>query len=104
MGMADRRPHQQEAGPLPVIRYFAHHPIQLILLLLLAVGVIGAYPWLLIPALLAPAAWYGTQAYDRRYQAHATHRRRLEARADFEHHLLINGDPRGTYGQYRPHI
>lgn len=85
-------------------RFLAQHPVMLCAALILTVGMVAAYPWLLIPLAMAPTAWYGTRTYDRKYQARATHQRMLNAHADYEHWLTTNGHPAGMYGQYPPAV
>jgi hypothetical protein len=82
----------------------AKHPVLLGFAILFGMAALTAWPWLLIPLFMAPAAWYGTLWHDRRYQQLRYHRQALAAHADYEHHALIYGDPRGWYGAYPPAI
>lgn len=50
----------------------------------------------LLLAILAAAAILATRRRIRRRH------QQLSARADYQHQLCLNGDPRGTYGQYPP--
>lgn len=80
----------------------AKHPVLLGFAILFSAAALIAWPWLFIPLILAPAAWYGTQWHDRHYQRLAARKRVLAAHADYEHHALINGSPVGVYGNYPP--
>lgn len=83
-------------------RWLAHHPVLLVSALVLAAGLAATYPPLLALPVLAAAAWWGTQAYDRRHHTRTAHKRMLAAHADYEHWLLTHGHPAGVYGQFPP--
>jgi hypothetical protein len=89
-------------------RFAAQHPYLTICLTLLGLGVVVTYWYVFaLAAALVVAGWdlrAATVRYDRTLLARARHRQLLAAHADFEHHCLINGDPRGVYGQYPPRI
>ena len=82
--------------------WLAKHPVVLTLSVVFGAALLAAHPILLIPTLLAPALWYGTQWWDRRYQTRAAYKRMMCARADYEHWLLAQGHPAGVHGSYPP--
>lgn len=48
--------------------------------------------------------WVFTRRYDAQALQAARRRAALTQAADYEHHLLLQGDPRGVYGRYPPAI
>lgn len=84
-----------------------HHPISAFVLALFTLGFVATYWPVFVIAGVIAALGYGLHAftvgYDRRALAKAQHRHLLAAHAAFEHHLVMAGDPRGTYGQYTPY-
>jgi threonine/homoserine/homoserine lactone efflux protein len=77
-------------------------------LLLIVVGFIAKFWWLILLVLAAIGAglllWLGHQrkldASDRRRREQAS----LAARADRQHALILAGDDRGVYGDYPPAV
>jgi hypothetical protein len=72
----------------------------------LGVGFIGAYPLpslLVFPTLFV--AW-GVKAWittvDKDHARKVERMRQLEQDADYEHHFILDGDDRGTFGRYPP--
>jgi hypothetical protein len=45
-----------------------------------------------------------TREHDRRALQDVRRQQMLAQSADYEHYLLLNGDPRGVYGKYPPAI
>jgi hypothetical protein len=69
---------------------------------------VGAFWQFFLLAAVLGAIGYGVYrlgiGYDRKRLDRARHRQHLQARADYEHHLWMHGDPRGFYGQYPPAV
>lgn len=72
---------------------------------MILLGLIIEHPWLLalvVPAFVAAAALYWRHR-DNKLQVFERYRRDVIAhRADVEHNLTQEGDPRGTYGDFPP--
>lgn len=87
--------------------FASRHPLIICFLVFMGFGVVAAYWPVFVAAGVIAALGYGlylfTLRYDRNTLTKAQHRRLLAAHADFEHHCLMAGDPRGVYGQYRPY-
>ena len=75
------------------------HPWLLMALIVFPAALLVTYP---LPVLaicgLAAGCWGVTTWHDKRHVTLA----RLRQRADYQHALVMRGDPRGTYGQYPP--
>jgi hypothetical protein len=63
--------------------------------LFLALTVIGGIGWL---------AYWLLMRSDTETQRHRAHQAERQARAAYEHHLWLHGDPRGFYGRYPPAV
>lgn len=90
------------------MKFLAEHPILFGVGVLLGVGFVGAYWQVFVFVCLAGAAgyglWRGGVALDNRSRGQIRRRQALAANADYEHHLLLNGHPGGTYGRFPPRI
>jgi hypothetical protein len=78
------------------------------IVLLLAVGLVVRYWWLVAAVVgMIVAAYWARLAVDRHLAGVAAQRRRLAglaARADRQHNWVMQGDPRGTYGDEYPAV
>ena len=87
----------------------ASNPALLGVAILLASTVVAAF-WPLFFALAIVAAGFCCAllvvlwVYDTGRQAIYEYRRKLLARAEYEHLLWMRGDPRGFYGRYPPAV
>jgi hypothetical protein len=72
--------------------------------LLIMVGFVVMFWWVFAIiigiALLIAASWYVSRRLDARDAARAA----IAARADEQHALVLAGDDRGVYGEYRPEV
>jgi hypothetical protein len=78
--------------------------------LLIGAGIVAAYPWIGVTALLCIGAWLCARYYAAQAPKLAEEQRLRDARvraivdrADHEHNLVMQGDERGMYGQYKPY-
>lgn len=87
-------------------RFSARHPFLVVFGALFALGVVVTYWWLIVTVLVAAALLYGGvklwQHHQTREAADAAARAAVAARADYEHHQYLAGNPVGVYGQYTP--
>jgi hypothetical protein len=65
----------------------------------LGASFLAAYP---LPVLLVGAFGVAAWAITTLHDYVTVTRARLRQRADYEHYLLLRGDPRGFYGRYSP--
>jgi uncharacterized membrane protein len=88
------------------MKWCVQHPLFVILCALFGVGLaIESWQSALLVAgvvilVFGFAEW--VRIVDRDHNAKVIEIHRLEADADFEHHLTLEGDERGTYGRYPP--
>ncbi|BCI54954.1 hypothetical protein NIIDNTM18_42320 [Mycolicibacterium litorale] len=89
-------------------RFATQHPILLVVGVILGcASLIAFWPIFLGLALVAALAgllYKVSTEYDKNSLDAARRRRTLAAHADYEHHALAYGDPRGIYGQYPPAV
>ena len=91
----------------PTVRrpsFAAQHPVLICLAVLVGLSLVVAYWWFFLALAVVIAVLYGCIILAHRYQSRqddeARRRAELAARADYEHQLWTQGDPRGFYGQY----
>ncbi|MGE6851079.1 hypothetical protein ACQKGB_29130 [Bacillus tropicus] len=88
--------------------FASRHPILTMIGALIVLGLIVEYWMVIVGALILAAVVYGVS----RWWEQEQHRRLLQknedaaiaSRADYEHHLYMNGDPKGLYGQFPPSV
>ncbi|NKS34406.1 hypothetical protein GS488_01710 [Rhodococcus hoagii] len=84
-------------------RFSARHPFLVAFGALFALGVVVTYWWLIVTVLVAAALVYGGVTLWQHHQARvAAGAAAVAARADYEHHQYLAGNPVGVYGQYQP--
>jgi hypothetical protein len=90
----------------------AEHPIFMGLAILIGLCVLVAF-WKFFVAIvliggtiaaITLAAIFAAQRHRKRADSEYQRKAALAAHADYEHHLWMQGDPRGFYGQYPPTI
>lgn len=86
---------------MSVVYWFGRHPWLLMVAVVLGASFLAAYP---LPVLVVGgfgcAAWGASTWHD----SVTVTRARLRRRADYEHWLLTQGDPRGLYGRFPPYV
>lgn len=91
-----------------MLKFWAEHPVLLGASILFGAGFIGAYPLPAVFVLTVVAAGIGLVRWlawlDKRSNETIRRQWGLRRRADYEHWLVMNGDPGGMWGQFPPYV
>lgn len=91
-----------------MLKWAGTNPVYIGVVILFGAGFIMAYPLASVFVLTVVAAGIGFVRWmirlDKRSWEQIGRRQALIAHADYEHHLVMNGDPRGWFGQFPPAV
>lgn len=90
------------------MKWAGNNPVLVGVIILFGVGFLGAYPLPAVFVLTVVAGGVGFCRWmirlEERSREQIGRRWGLIRRADYEHALWMNGDPRGLYGQFPPSV